>query len=96
MEKFESLVAKVNFKLIGLTAYNRQQILERTRKEIGEDVILRKGEMFYFDSTKYRITEIVFVLRREEFEKKFPFTVYSQYDNNFTNCDIEVFAEIID
>lgn len=95
MEKYESLIAQVNFKLIGISAYNREQVCEWTRKDIGEDVILRKGEMFYFNSTKYKITDITFTLRKEKFERK-SMVVFTEFDNNYTNCDVNVFAEIIE
>ncbi|MGL2966922.1 hypothetical protein [Flavobacterium sp. XGLA_31] len=93
-KEFESLVVKVHFDLIGLTAYNRQQICERTRKGIDEDVRLVKGEFFYYESTKYIITNVEFRLLREKMGCK-TIEVFSDFDNNFTNCEVYVSAEIV-
>lgn len=95
MKEFESLVVKVHFDLIGMTACNRQQICKITRKDIGEDIRIIKGEYFYYESTKYQITNVEFRLLNEKIEAR-NFEVFSDYDNNATNCEVYVSAEIVE
>jgi hypothetical protein len=96
MEKYESLIAQVNFSLVGVSGYNREQICEWTRKDIGDDVFLKKGEKFYFMSNEYEIMDITFTLRREQPDKRnSKIDIYTEHQTNFTNCDVNVMVKLL-
>ncbi len=95
MEKFENLISKINFKYIELDVFNRQQLSEVTKKEIGEKIELRIGSEITVLGIKSKIVEIVFTLvdTFEPISKSVD--VFSNYDTSENNCIITVFLEQI-
>jgi hypothetical protein len=55
MEKFENLITKVNFKNVGIFAFNRQQLAEITKKQLDEKIELRIGNEITILGTKLKI-----------------------------------------
>lgn len=95
MEKFENLISKINFKYIGLDVFNRQQLSEVTKKQIGEKIELKIGSEITILDIRSKIVQIEFTLvdTFEPISKSV--NIFSDYDTSENNCVITVYLEQI-
>jgi hypothetical protein len=93
MEKFENLITKVNFKNVGIFAFNRQQLAEITKKQLDEKIELRIGNEITILGTKLKIVELVFTLSDNVEPSNKSVNIFSTYDSSENNCVLTVFLK---